>query len=162
MSEAPDPANLPIPEMVGATSAPVILREVPAQTSFTLHAPTGPALLGKDRIPRSAHLGIENITGKMAVPQYSLFLNLPDGSDPSRHPYRYAGLLPMFGLVEMSQVRGHHPANGLTYRFDVTNVLLRLAVLQEWDAKSLRVTFVPEPWDGAVEAVVGRVSLYFQ
>lgn len=162
MQSPPNPSLPPIPEMVGATSEPFKLREFPTYISFEVYAPSGPALIRDDRMPRSAHLGVENITGSVDVPQYSVYLNLPEGSDPARHPFRYAGSLPMFGLVEMSQVRGHHPANGLTYRFDVTNVLLRLAVMQEWDARSLRVTFIPEEWPQPAEAQVGRVSLYFQ
>lgn len=157
-----DPNHPPIPEMVGATSDPFPIRAAPTFITFDVHAPTGPALIRDDRMPRTAHLGIENITGKVNVPAYAVYLNLPEGSDPARHPFRYAGSLPMFGLVEMSQARGHHPANGLTYRFDVTNVLLRLAVLKEWDARTLRVTFIPEPWPQEAEAQIGRVSLYFQ
>ena len=161
MQPPPDPNKPPMPEMVGATSEPFTIGVEPAHCTFAIHAPTGPAMLGEGRAPRSANLGIENILGKMAMPQFAVYLNLPEGENPAKHPYRYAGSLPMFGLEAMSQVRGHHPANGLTYTFDVTNVLLRLAVLNFWDAKSLRVSLVPEPWPHKAEAQVGRVSLYF-
>jgi tyrosinase len=100
-----------------------------------------------------------------------VYLNLPAGEDPDQHPDRYAGLLPMFGVREASQVARRHPGSGLRYPLDVTDVVRTLETQDDWDPNDLRVTFVPddapEAADQALAAaaaapiVVGRVSVYY-
>ena len=90
MQSPHDPNHPPIPEMVGATSDPFPIRAVSAFISFDVHAPTGPALVRDDRMPKTAHLGIEHITSKVPAPAYAVYLDLPEGSDPARNPFRYA------------------------------------------------------------------------
>jgi hypothetical protein len=41
-------------------------------------------------------------------------------------------------------------------------VYARLAATGGWDARNLRVSFVPEPWPAPADVQVGRVSLYFE
>lgn len=156
------PQLQPIPEMVGATSAPLYLVETTTHVSLAIHVPTGPALLRADLMPRRVFLNIENITSKVEAPSYEVYLNLPPGAEPEKHPDLRVGSLAMFGLLESSRSSEQHPGNGLTYTLEVTNLFLRLAATQGWDAKNLRVSFVPEPWPGAANVQVGRVSLYFE
>ena len=160
--QTPNPKVPPVPEMVGATSAPFYLGKFPTYISLPVHAPTGPALLHADPKLRRVYLSIENITSNERAPSYVVYLNLPPGDEPGKRPDLRAGVLAMFGLEESSRADGEHPGNGLTYSLDVTELFARLAAARDWDARSLRVHFVPRPWDGAVKVQIGRVSLYFE
>jgi hypothetical protein len=39
--------------------------------------------------------------------------------------------------------------------------VLRLVAEEHWDAKRLRVTFVPGAWESALAVQVGQIRLYF-
>jgi hypothetical protein len=151
-----------IPEMVGATSAPFALGKDATHISLAIHPPTGPAFLGVDKVPRRVFLKFENITSDEMAPPYNVFLNLPPGDDPAKHPELHVGVLAMFGLVELSSPSRDHPGDGLTYSVTVTSEFLRLPAMPGWDSNNLRITFVPKPWDDEVDVRVGRVSLYFE
>jgi hypothetical protein len=150
----------PIAEMVGATSDPLYLSDRAKQISIPIYPPTGPASLRAEWMLPRVYLNIENITCDVDAPSYEVYLNLPAAADPAKHPALLVGSLPMFGLVETSRANQQHPDNGLTYKLDITNVYLRQATTRDWDAKNLRVTFVPENWSASVRVQVGRVSVY--
>jgi tyrosinase len=162
MQTPEDPNAARIPEMVAATTAPFFLTETTTHTSLAIHAPTGPALLAPGGTPRRVFLKVENITSESEVPTYEVYLNLPPGAGPGVNRDRRAGNLSMFGLIESSRASETSSGSGLTYSFDVTGVVLRLIATREWDGKTLRVSFVPEPWPGRARAQVGRLSLYFE
>ncbi len=162
----------PIPEMVGATVEPTSLEGQPAVAHLVVHEPTGPARTAAAAgLPPRVYLNAENITGSGGPTSYAVYLNLPPGEDPEQHPDRYAGLLPMFGVREASQVDRAHPGSGLRYSLDVTNVDRTLEARNDWDPNDLRVTFVPDDEPGAPDRslaaavvppiLVGRVSLYY-
>ena len=153
------PTVRPIPEMVGATTAPFSLRGGVTHTTFQLHAPTGPAILRADGMPRRVFLRVENMTSKLPAPSFDIYLNLPLGAAPEKHPELRAGTMSTFGLLESSRSDGQHAGNGLTYAEEVTAVFLRLALTREWDGKTVRVSFVPILWDYPLDVTVGRVSL---
>lgn len=102
---------------------------------------------------RRFYLGIENITSERGAPEYAVFLNLPEG-EAGKHRDRFAGQMPMFGLREASRGKA-----GLTYRFDVTDLIRRLAAGADWDAALIRVTFVPEREDHEARVRVGQAVL---
>ena len=169
-------AERPIPEMVGASSAPVTLTGQPADARMVVHPPTGPAREARaiSDAPRKIYLNIENVTGSGRVRRYSVYLNVPAGSDPANHAELYAGDLPMFGVVEASHADERHPGTGLHYRLDVTSIVEALESKGAWDPQNVRVTFAPKPWGSAEkralttadrpsdhEIHVGRVSLYY-
>lgn len=152
-----------IPELVGATSNAINLGNGTTHTSFAMQAPTGPARLNVDEIanwmPRRVFLNIENMTSKARAPDYDVYLNLPPNDAPEKHPELRADRVPMFGLVEASTPDETHPANGLYCTLDVTDLYARLAALPGWDARNLRVTFVPTGSGYAADIRVSRVSL---
>jgi hypothetical protein len=168
MPSPPDPQNQrksppPIPETVGATSAPFKLGKGTTTISMEIHAPTGPALLHSDGRTKRVLLRIENLTSQIAAPSFGVYLNLPPGDDPQKRHDLYALTLSTFGLVESSQARGNHPANGLNFVQDVTEVFGRVTRATDWDGKNLRVSFVPIRWkDYPLDATVGRVSLLIE
>jgi hypothetical protein len=149
----------PIPEMVGATSAPFYIGPGPVEISFEIHRPTGPALLNPN--PR-VELHVDNITSQVAAPPFVVYLELPAGEKTEQHPELHAGNLGFFGLEQSSAKDGKHGGQGLNVRLNVTAVFARLAARKDWDSHHLRVLFVPAPWDAPVPQVkVGRVSLHF-
>ena len=165
-------AQRPIPEMVGASSEPVTLTGQPAQTRMAVQAPTGPAREAGavGAAPRKIYLNIENVTGSGRARRYSVYLNVPEGSDPASHAELYAGDLPMFGVVESSRSDATHAGSGLHYTLDVSDIVRRLESTGAWDPKNVRVSFVPKPWGSAPQRAlravdheihVGRVSLYY-
>jgi hypothetical protein len=164
-SDSEDPqktASPPIPEMVGATSAPFYIGAGTTEISLAIHPPTGPARLSAGSKPREIILRIENVTGDKTAPGFSVYLNVPQGDEPVRHPELSAGSLGLFGLTGASHPDSQHGGSGMSFRLDVTEVVGHLIATKNWDPKNLRISFIPGYWDAPVPKVrVGRVSLYF-
>ena len=181
---APPPSGLPsgavgmadtevgsMPEMVGATEEPLTLSGDPVTTALSVNEPTGPASLASDAgsAPKLVYLNIENITGEGYADSYSVYLNLPSDTEPTEHEELFAGLLPMFGVSESSDPTGDHPANGLQYTLDVTDLMQTLQAQDDWDPSKMQITFVPNRPEEELETLtaerapvqVGRVSLYY-
>jgi tyrosinase len=151
-----------VPELVGATSSSFKLAKEATEKPVKLRAPTGPAALtAAARLPR-VFLHVEGITSKEPSVPYDVYLNLPPGAQPLKHPELHAGRLSMFGLVEASEAGRKHPNNGLHYTLEITKLYHRLAAEPDWDAKNLRVSLVPTRTDGPASAKVGRISVYFE
>jgi tyrosinase len=153
------------PEMVGATSAELVLDDTPTHAKFPVHRATGPArALAVGRSPRrlKVYLNIENVSCTQRAPPFDVYLNVPEGTNPHDREDLFVGRMPLFGLVEASQPRPTHPGSGLHYVFEVTAQYERLAAQPGWDPSMLRVSFVPTrtPTKGKVR--VGRVSLYLE
>ena len=151
----------PIPEMVGATSAPFFIGPGTTQVSLALHPPTGPARAPEEPKQRAVILQVENVTGEKRAPPFEVYLNLPAGAVPDQHPELRAGSLGLFGLVESSLPAAGHGGNGMSFTLDVTAMFGRLTAMKDWDSGNLRVSFVATEWDAPVPKVrVGRVSVY--
>lgn len=162
-----------MPEMVGATEQPLTLEGERVTTALPVTEPVGPASLGFEStgLPKRVYLNIENITAERYSEGYSVYVNLPPGGEPAEHRELYAGLLPMFGLKEATDPSSEHPASGLQYTLDITEVAQTLQEKGDWDPNEMRVTFVPkrratggEGFEAAVAPTpvrIGRVSLYY-
>ena len=171
VARRPAMAATRIPEMVGATEAPVVLANRPTSTRLAVRAPTGPALEAAvvGAAPPRKFLNFENITGSGEPTSYAVYVNLPEGADPEQHRDRLVGVLPMFGVAEASRSDQGHSGSGLHYALEAGEVIRRLEAAGEWDPANLRVTFVPRRRSVAAEGVleaasepirVGQVSLY--
>ena len=159
--ETPEPVGRPA-ELIGATGEPLRLGGESTQVAIALHEPTGPGREGAPvRLgwtPPRVFLNVENITSDVPSPPYEVYLNLPVGADPERHPEHHAGTLALFGISSVS--RGpKHPQHGLLEKLDVTALYALLCADRSWDRRTLRVVFVPTA-RGAPPIRVGRVSLY--
>jgi tyrosinase len=161
-----------IPEMVGATEAPVVLAGRPTSTLLAVRAPTGPALeaAAVGAAPPRTFLNFENITGASEPTSYAVYVNLPEGADPEQHRDRLVGVLPMFGVAEASRSDKGHSGSGLHYALEAGEVIRRLEAAGDWDPANLQVTFVPRRRSAAAADVleaateplrVGQVSLYY-
>lgn len=157
-----------IPEMVGATDAPVSLEGESATTSLPVSQPTGPAQRGaRAAESHRVFLNLENINSTGVPDSYAVFVNLAPGADSEDHPELYAGLLPMFGVAESTVASSDHPGDGVHYSLEITDIVHTLEARGEWNPDELRVTFVPERPKTTSRAAtgaavqVGRVSLYY-
>jgi len=159
-----------VPEMVGASEQPITLAGEQATTHIQVNQPTGPASMELESVPASqrVHLRIENVTSKGRAGAYSVYVNLPENSDPANHPELHAGVLPMFGVAESSDPARAHGGNGLQYTLDITDVVRTLESRNAWDPDTMKVTFVPKQRSTVLESTrpvaavqVGRVSLYY-
>ncbi len=151
----------PVPEMVGATEGPFFVGPGRSEISFTMHPPTGPALLSPG-LGRKVVLHVDNVTCERRSPPLEVYLNVPPGAAPENHPELLAGSLGLFGVERVSRTEGDRVAHGMSFKLDVTGLFLGLAARKDFDAHTLRVYFVQGDWDAPPPRVkVGRVSLYF-
>ena len=138
-----------IPEMIGASSGPIALSGKTEVAGFPLTAPQGPAAdpaLARADAPRPRmFLMIENITGSGNLSSYSVYVNVPNGEDPVAHDELFAGVMAMFGVVEASSDDSDHSdGSGMTYTFDVTDLVATLQAADAWNSERVQLTFVPE------------------
>jgi tyrosinase len=161
-------ASQSMPEMVGATHAPIVLGDEPKHALIPTALPPATELESAQEDKR-VYLHIENMTSERRAHAYDVYLGIPPGEDPTAHPDRRAGRLSMFGLTEASKSDGPNAGSGLTQALEVTDLVRRLRDLAGWSASELGVAFVPvtrgagsslESARPASEVRVGRVSLY--
>jgi tyrosinase len=163
----PGPAAPRVAEMVGATSEAFYLGPEPTEITLEIHKPTGPAALlegqTEKNVQREVYLYIENFWCTEPAPPFRVYLNVPPGDIPEKHPELQVGNLGTFGLMKQSNPQGPHGGNGMSFTVDITDAIPGLMAAKNWDSRRLRVSFTPGFWEGKVPAVkVGRVSLYFK
>ena len=158
-----------IPELVGATEEPHLLSHETTSTSFTLVQPSGPAALSARAIGKTRHiyLNIENVVGRSpGAHTYAIHLNIPDTKTTREHLEKhrdyFVGTMALFGLKQASSNDGSHSGNGLTFVYDVTEVIENLKTLGKWNTKNIHVSFIPlRQHNRHPEIQVGRISLYY-
>jgi tyrosinase len=157
-----------IPEMIGATEAPMELVGRPATVRLAMAEPTGPARAAVAADGRRMYLHFENVTGERPT-TYAVYVNLPQGAGPEGHPERLVGVLAPFGIQQASRPSREHAGNGLHFAFDITGVVEALRANNAWLTDEMRVTFLPLAGLAPPEARraapvqpvrVGRVSVY--
>lgn len=170
-TEGAEPAAGPR-EVVGVSDEPVPLDQGAASTDISLEEPSGPlartaAAGGKKRKPRRIHLKLENVKGRtLSAPLYEVHVNLPPGADPDDYEDRLAGEISMFGVVNASKSDARHSGSGVTFSFDITDIVRSLEASDEWDPKKVRVAVTPvadatgELYPGDVK--IGRVSVLYE
>jgi tyrosinase len=155
------------PEMVGATGAQIPLGPEPshAEIDVTPARAAGRATFAGERQPERTYLKIENVRGtELTAGSFEVYVNTPPNASPEQLAEHLAGTIGMFGVIESSQRSATHGGDGLTFSFDITDLVRKLEAAGTWDPAKLRVTFVPIP-DGAGKVYpgdlkVGRVSLH--
>lgn len=160
-SRAPEMAEIP-PELVGASGP------VPLATGRAVRIDTGEperALRPESlAAPVEVSLVLENVTGTDVRPRYySVHVNLPDDGEPGEYPDRRVGGFSSFGITEASRDDEEHSGSGLTYAFDITPIVARLAEAGEWDPAGVQVTVTPDAGDtgDAGDVRIGRIGVYY-
>jgi tyrosinase len=150
------------PKLIGAASGPVALDGGSAKASVALKgvrraSPNARGLTAGP--PPRIFLSLENIVSDGPAIPYRVYLNVPDDFDPEQYAGHFVGTLPMFGVGEATSDEGGHGGSGLSYVFDVTDVVNRLGV--DATAAPLDVAFVPKGGNTAPAGLkVGKISFY--
>lgn len=162
--ERPPERRRPV-KLAGATDRPVSLGAAPTATDIDVAAPAR-RRRGVAASPPRVYLKLENVTGSsLAAGAYNVYVNVPEGADPAEHEDHRAGRISLFGVIESSRAGDTHSGSGLTFSFEITELVHRLEAVGDWDPGRVRVVFVPVPdaagqvYEGDV--TVGRVSVFY-
>jgi tyrosinase len=169
-------------QLVGASNATgITLGSDHQSVAFEMHAPSPVAGLtaaegAAEPTAQHVFLALENVTAKEnPVHSYEVYVNVPEGDEPGKHPELLAGLIPRFGLVKASQSDSTHGGQGLNLSFDISELVAKFEQAGTWDPTKVRVTFAPHDTQviealrregnpiSAIQPVkVGRVGIYVQ
>jgi tyrosinase len=154
-------------ELVGANDAPVSIKGSGASTTVQLDTEVWEkvtqslAMAAETLTPDRVYLNLENVRGTEEATALSIFINLPEGSNPNDHLELLAGTVGLFGLREASLVDGRHLGGGLSFLLDVSSIVDRMHLDGALNTNALRVTILPNrPLPDGVEILVGQVSVY--
>ena len=148
--EPPVNSELP-PELVGATEEPIQVGATGGRARVGVGPSTRPAR-PEAAGPRRTFVTVENVTGEgLGAGVYVVLLG-----------EREVGRFSTFGLPETSEEGGEHAGSGLTFSFDVTEVITELEASGEGGASELEVTVRPARpvAEAAGDVSVGRIGVY--
>ena len=152
-------ASLGSVPIVGKTASAKVALRPAVQNNFvaSLAAPFAA------RVPDRVYLNLENITGLNDAALFRVYIDLPEGADPDRHPELKAGSIGLFGVSSASNPDGGHAGEGLSFSFDISPVLDTLHLDHNLGADQLNVTIVARnPVSEEAKIRIGRISLYRQ
>ena len=146
------------PQLIGASVNVAMVAGHSVDISLSRPA-TQPRAVAPDEAsgrPQRWELRLEGITGTIAAPLYSVYLNLPAAASPADHPERLAGTFSTFGVELASKPGGEHDGRGQTHVLDITEAHDALVAAGDWDSTNVNVAFVPlvppAPDDAALAA----------
>jgi tyrosinase len=158
-------------ELLGANKQRLQLSGAEARTSVALDtsvqrkvsASLRAAQEGASAAPDRIFLNLENVRGLNDATVFSVYINVPEGEDPARHPDHLAGSIALFGVRKATLVDEEHAGNGLTFVLEITKVVDTLHLSGALNADQLQVRLVPlRPVPEDAEVSVGRVSVFRQ
>jgi tyrosinase len=156
-------------ELVGASQQALPIKGTGSSTSVKLDAgvrrKVAASLTNASETapPDRVYLNLENVRGTHDASVLSVYINLPDGANPSDHPELLAGSVGLFGLRRASLQDGQHAGEGLDFVLDITKIVDALHLNHTLDADSLQVRIVPhQAVPEQAEITVGRISIYRQ
>lgn len=111
--------------------------------------------------PDRVYLNLENVRGAHDATALNIFVNLPEGSNPSDHLDLLAETVSLFGLRRASLLDGRHLGGGLSFLVDISSIVDRMHLDNQLNADNIRVTIVPNrPLSESAPITVGRISIY--
>jgi tyrosinase len=150
-AEEPPMDREPPPELVGASEEPVRVGPNGGRARVAVEPSTRPPR-PEATGPQRTYVTVENVTGEgLGAGVYAVLLG-----------EREIGRFSTFGLPEASEVGGEHGGSGLTFSYDVTDLVSELEALGGGGAAELEVTVRPaRPVAEAVGDIsVGRIGVY--
>ena len=131
-----------------------VQRKVTASFLAAAAAPVRP-----DRI----FLNLENVRGLSDATAFNVYVDLPEGEDPAKHPDNLAGSVALFGVRKATLADGQHAGDGLTFVLEITHVIDKLHLAGGIDANQLHIRLVPvRPVPESAQASIGRISVFRQ
>ena len=134
---------------------PVVRQKVAA----SLRSVAGPTPNAPDRV----FLNLENVRGLHDSTTFKVYINVPEGGDPAKHPDHLAGSVALFGARKATLVDGKQAGDGLTFVIEITHIVDALHLSGALDAGQLHVRLVPvRPVPDAAQVSIGRISVFRQ
>jgi tyrosinase len=113
--------------------------------------------------PDRVFLNLENVRGVNDATAFNVYVNVPDGDDPAKHPENLAGTVGLFGVRKATMANREHAGNGLTFVLEISHVIERLHLSGALDAGQLHVRLVPvRPVPEASQISIGHISAFRQ
>jgi tyrosinase len=113
--------------------------------------------------PDRIFLNLENVRGLNDSVVCNVYINLPEGEDPAKHPECKAGSIALFGVRKATMKDGEHSGNGLTFVLEITNIIDRLHLAGTLDGGHLDVRLVPRnPVSKGARVSIDRISIFRQ
>jgi len=154
-------------ELVGANDESLPIKGLGASTTVQLDTQVRQkvsnslAMAAETSVPDRVYLNLENVRGTHDATALSVFINLPEGSNPADHQELLAGTVGLFGLRRATMAGGKHVGGGLSFLLDISPIVDQLHLSNALNTDTLRVTIVPNrPVPANAEITVGRVSVY--
>jgi tyrosinase len=156
-------------ELVGASQGPVAIQGSEVRTTVKLDTgvrrkvSASLAAAAETAQPDRVFLNLENVRGTQDASVLQVYINLPEGANPSDHPELLAGAVGLFGLRRATFKDGLHGGQGLNFVLEITHIIDALHLDHSLGADSLQVRIVPhQPVPEKAEITVGRISIYRQ
>jgi tyrosinase len=141
----------------GASTSVQLDHGVRAKVSTSLGMSGGPA------VPDRIFLNLQNVRGSNDATSFSVYINVPDGEDPAKHPELKAGNVGLFGLAKASAMDGPHAGDGLNITVEITHVIDTLHLAGQLNVNQLHVRLVPnKPVPDAKPITIGNISIFRQ
>jgi tyrosinase len=113
--------------------------------------------------PDRVFLNLENVRGLNDAGIFNVYINVPEGEDPAKHPECKAGSVALFGVRKATMKDGEHSGNGLNFVLEITHIVDRLHLAGALGAGGLDVRLVPRnPLSEAAQVSIGRISVFRQ
>jgi tyrosinase len=123
----------------------------------------GMGMAGGPATPDRVFLNLENVRGVDDATILNVYINVPEGDDPAKHPELKAGSIGMFGVSKASAMDGPHAGNGQTYVVEITHVVDALHLAGKLNVNQLHVTLVPRrPVPNDAPISIGKISIFRQ
>lgn len=120
-------------------------------------------LAATSTVPDRVFLNLENVTGLSDAAMFRVYVGAAGGADPVGDPDYLAGSVALFGVSQASDPGGRHAGNGITYTLEITRIVDRLHLSDNFDVDELAVYLVPfETIPDAAQVRIGRISIYRQ
>jgi tyrosinase len=143
----------------GTTTSVALDAVVQRKVSTSLQAAATAAKPAPDRI----FLNLENVRGLNDATAFSVYINVPEGDDPARHPELLAGSIALFGVRKATLADGQHAGDGLTFVLEITHVIDALHLAGTLNVSQLHVQLVPmRRVPEAAQISIGRISIFRQ
>ncbi len=158
-------------ELAGASAGPLQLSGTSARTSVTfdvgvrqkISASLAAANVAATGAPDRVFLNLENVRGLDDSVAFNVYVNLPDGADPLKHPENRAGSIALFGVRKATRKDGEHAGNGVTFVLDISHVIDALHLQGKLDAAALDVQLVPlRPVPASSKVSIERIRVFRQ
>jgi tyrosinase len=159
-------------ELLGTNNSPVRLNSDVVETRVRLDSGQRQHLLAAlnvkalaaaaPREPDRVYLKLENIRSPSDAAVFYVYVDLPQGADPEKHPDHFAGTLSMFGVSKASRPQGPTAGNGVSASFDITSIVDKLHVDNAL-GDDLSVKLVSAvPGNTSDQISIGSISVYRQ